>query len=172
MAGLTPGPGQQPMTSGQQSALASALQSVSPPSNPKTPFQRTDPQHTWLIGLQRVRTSFRDLNDNLDDKDDITVGLIIAMQVATERLLAGVPPNEVALLSAASMIKTVNPMLASQIEQQWASINRPPQVAGAPMQTGPTPQPGAGMGPATPPPGMNPGIATAMMGGAGSQPAA
>lgn len=154
----------------QQGQLASALQGVSPPKNSKIPFARTDPQHVWLIGLQRVRQSLSDLNDHLDDKDEPIQDVIQAMSIITERLLAGVPPNEVALLGAAAMIKSVAPPLAQQLEQQWATINRPPQVPGMPQLGQPTPQ--APMPGTAPPgnPGMNPGLIAAMMGQQGQVP--
>lgn len=169
---MTPGPGQTPMSPNQQSALAGALQNVSPPKNSKTPFVRTDPDHVWLIGLQRIRQSLHDLDEHLDDKDDVTQAVVSSFNVVVNRLMAGVPPNEVALLGAASLLKPVSPPLAAQVEQQWMEINRAPTAPGAPIPTGPPGGPGA-----APPgnPAINPGILAAMAGagggpGAGSQP--
>ncbi len=156
-------PGQRPLSPSQQSGLAAALSNVSAPPNPKTPFNRTDPQHIWLIALQRVRTTLRELNDQLDDKDDVSQSIVTAMGVATERLLAGVPPQEIALMAAGQMIKSFQPQLAQQLEQAWVGINRPPSVPGMPVQTGPTPQPPAAPPQAPtppmggPPPGMGGG---------------
>ena len=138
------------MSPQQQSGLAQALSSVSPPPNPKTPFSRTDPQHTWLIALQRVRQTLRECNDQLDDKDETVAAIITAMGVATERMLAGVPPQEIALMAAGAMIKGFSPQLAQQIEQAWVQINRPPSVPGMPIVTGPPP-PGGAPGVAAPP---------------------
>lgn len=165
MAGIAPGPGQTPMQPGQQSALAGALQNVSPPRNSKTPFVRTDPEHVWLIGLQRVRQSLHDLDESLDDKDDVSQAIVGAMNVAVNRLMAGVPPNEIALLTAASLLKPVSPPLAAQTEQQWMEINRAPTAPGPPIPTGP---PGMG-GPGAPQPnlGVNPGVMAAMAAQAG-----
>jgi hypothetical protein len=152
------GPGQTPMSPQQQSGLAAALSNVSPPPNPKTPFERTDPQHLWLIALQRVRQTLRECNDQIDDKDDTTQAIVTSMGVATERLLAGVPPQEIALMAAGSMIKGFSPQLATQLEQAWVQINRPPSVPGMPVPTGPLPQGGMPMGaagPQAPTPPMN-----------------
>lgn len=165
---MVPGPGQTPMNGQQQGQLAQALASVSPPKNSKVPFARTDPQHSWMIGLQRVRQSLRDLQDHLDDKEDVVGDMVSAMSVIVERMLAGVPPNEVALLGAATMLKGIAPPLAQQVEQQWATINRPPQVPGVPVPTGP-PMGGPGaMQPGNP--AINPGIVSAMMGQNGQVP--
>jgi hypothetical protein len=169
-------PGQQPLTGGQQNSLASALSNVSPPAaKPSVPFVRTDPQHSWLIGLQRVRQSLHDLDEHLDDKEPAVQDTVSAMASATEKLMAGVPPPQVALLAAAQLLKNIAPQLSQQCEQQWATINRPPQVPGVPIPSGPPPG-----GPGAQPPGVspaqNPGVLAAMAGamgggaGPGSQP--
>lgn len=142
---------------------------MSPPNNPKTPADRTDPEQRWLIGLQRIRTTLRDANEKTDDKDDVTQSLINAMLVATERLLAGVPPQEIALMAAATMVKGFQPQLAAQLQQAWVGINRPPTVPGMPIPTGPSPM-GAAVQPQAPTPPM-PGPPPGNMSGGGSPPA-
>lgn len=121
------------MQPGQEAQLRAALSRVSPPQNPKTPAQRTDPQHEWLIGLQRVRATVSDLiRDQLDDKPQPVQDLILAMNAAIEKTLAGIDPNTVALLAGASIVKAIAPQVSSQLEMQAAQGSRPPMVPGMP----------------------------------------
>jgi len=113
------------------------MSAVSPPQNPKTPAQRDDPQHSWYIALQRIRIPLQDLIEKqLDDKDDVTAAIIIAMHSAMEKLLAGLDPKIVAGFMAASAIKPFDPMTAAQLENNAAQVGRPPTVPGSPTLTG------------------------------------
>lgn len=146
MAFAQPGPGQQPMQPGQEAQLRAALSRVGPPQNPKTPAQRTDPQHEWLIALQRVRATVADIiRDHLDDKPQPVQDLILAMNAAMEKTLAGIDPNTVSLLAGASIVKSIAPQVSSQLEMQAAQGSRPPMVPGMPSIS--TPPTGLGVGP-------------------------
>ena len=161
MAGTAPGPGQPQLGAGQQNALAAAIGSVSPPANNKTPFQRTDPEKLWLERLNVPRQGFDDLEELLDDKDDITVGLVTALRTATIQLLQMQPAKDIAYRTASAILKAVSPQLSMQVDQEWVASNRPPTVPGTPIQTGPTPSGAPG---GMPSPGINPGVLAAMAG--------
>lgn len=131
------GPGQPAMTASQQSGLRQALSQNGPPQNPQTPTERNDPKHSWFLALQRVRITLQDIiNKELDDKDEVTQSLLVAQHAALEKLLAGIDPHIVALLQAASVVKSISPQIASQLEIQAAQQGRPPQVPGAPSIVG------------------------------------
>jgi hypothetical protein len=142
------------MNQAQQGGLRSALAGVSPPPNPKTPAQRDDPQHKWYLALQRIRTTVKDLIEReLEDKDQPTSDIFLAMHAALEKLLAGIDPKTVAGFMAASAVKSINPQIASQLEIEAAQAGRPPQVQGMPNLVGmPQPPLGGGLMPAQGPP--------------------
>lgn len=149
MAFAQPGPGQQPLNPQQQATLASALRGQAPPTNPQTPAQRTDPRHDWLIGLQRVRITLKDLIDqHLDNQDPATQSLVLAMHAAIDKLLAGIPSQMIGVLAAASIVKPMDAQIASQLEMRAMQMSQPPIVPGAPAmqppQGGPMAQPTAG----------------------------
>lgn len=151
MAFAQPGPGRQPLSPQQQTTLASALRGQAAPSNPQTPAQRTDPKHDWLIGLQRARITIKDLIDqHIDNQDPATQNLVLSMHAAIDKLLAGIPPQMIAILAAASIVKPFDAQIASTLEMRAMQMSQPPIVPGAPaMQPppgGPMAQPTAGAG--------------------------
>lgn len=157
------------MSPAQNGGLRSAMASVSPPQNPKTPAQRDDPQHAWYIALQRIRIPLQDtISNKLDDKDDKTAAILIAMHAAIEKLLAGIDPQMVAGFMAASAIKPFDPMTAATLENSADQVGRPPVVPGTPNITGMpgVQQPLAGMSPQVPM--APPTAASPAMGGSAS----
>lgn len=143
------------MSGGQQNALAAAVRGQAPPTNPQTPAQRTDPKHDWLIALQRVRVTLRDIVDqHLDNQDPATQSTILAMHGAIDKLLAGIDAKTIAVLAAASLVKSFDPQTASMLEMRAMQMSQPPMVPGAPAITPPGGMSAPTAGPqATPPPG-------------------
>lgn len=122
-------PGVQTLAPGSAQNLQAAISSVSAPSNPNTPSDRTDPREKLLIDLHRVTKSLDQLIDNGDETDPMwQIHNII--NTMYQRFLAGVDPA-LALESAA---KAAAPLLP------------PPPLP-------PMPPPGMG-GPGGPMPGM------------------
>lgn len=164
MAFAQPGPGRQPLTPQQQTTLATALRGQAAPSNPQTPAQRTDPRHDWLIGLQRVRITLKDLIDqHLDNQDPSTQNLVLAMHAAIDKMLAGLTPQTIAILAAASIVKPIDAQIASTLEMRAMQMSQGPIVPGQPViqppqggMTAPTagpqapPPPGAMQAPVSP----------------------
>lgn len=154
MAFAQPGPGRAALSPQQQTTLASALRGQAAPANPQTPAQRTDPKHDWLIGLQRVRITLKDLIDqHLDNQDAATQSLVLAMHAAIDKLLAGIPSQMIAVLAAASIIKPFDAQTASMLEMRAMQMSQPPIVPGQPAMQ--PPQGGMSAptaGPQAPPP--------------------
>lgn len=155
---MSVGPGQPPLSNPQQSALASALGRVSPPSNPKTLAQRTDPQYLWLGKLHSIRKAIDEtIQESLDDRAPEEQTLITAMRHAIDRLIRGVKGNEVSVKLASSAIETIAPQIAQQLDMQLEQMTRAPIVPGAP-QPGQPPGMPMGQPPGAPPGGMPPGM--------------
>lgn len=161
------GPGQQPLTNPQQSALGAALGRVSPPNNPKTLAQRTDPQYLWLSKLHSIRKAVDEtIQESLDDREPEEQTLITAIRHAIDRLIRGVKGNEVSLKMASSAVEALAPQIAAMLDAQLEQVTRAPIVSGAPEATGMQPPPMGGGMPGQPP-GAPPGMPGAMPGGMG-----
>jgi hypothetical protein len=159
------GPGQDPLSNQQQSALASALGRVGPPNNPKTLAQRTDPQYLWLSKLHSIRKAIDEtIQESLDERPPEEQSLITAIRHAIDRLIRGVKGAEASMKLASSVVETLAPQIAQQLEAQLEQMTRAPMVPGAPQPSGM--QPGGGM----PPPGPQPGPMSAMAGMAAPPP--
>lgn len=164
------GPGQQPLSNPQQSALGAALGRVSPPNNPKTLAQRTDPQYLWLSKLHSIRKAVDEtIQESLDDRPPEEQTLITAIRHAIDRLIRGVKGNEVSLKMAASAVEALAPQIAQMLEAQLEQVTRAPIVPGAPEATGMQPPMGGGM--PGQPPGAMPGGMPGGMPGAPAPPA-
>lgn len=154
------------MQPAQQQQLRQALSRVGPPQNPKTPAQRIDPQHEWLIALQRVRAVVNDIiRDHLDDKPQQIQDLFLAINSAVEKTLAGIDPNVVSMLAGAAIVKSIAPPIATQLEMQAAQSSRPPMVPGAPTISAPQPNLGMGLGVQAPTGGVSAPLSPPILGG-------
>lgn len=162
---LSVGPGQDQMTQGQQNTLASTLQQVSPPNNPRTLSQRTDPQYQWLAKLHAIRKALDEcIQESLDSQEPETQAVIVSTRHAMDRFIHGVKGGDVSLKLASSVLEGVAPDLQQQVEQRLEQQTRPvvpgaPQITGMqPPQMPPVNQMQMGMQPpgGAPPPGAPP----------------
>lgn len=150
-------PGQDPLSGGQQTALASALGRVGPPNNPKTLVQRTDPQYLWLSKLHSIRKSIDEcIQESLDERPPDEQTLVTAMRHATDRLIKGINGQEASLKLASEATAAFAPELSAQADQKLGALSGPPTVPGAPQMSGPPPPPMMGGGPQGPPAGGSP----------------
>lgn len=76
-------------------SLASSLRAASPPINPQTPNDRSDPQEQLLIAYQRIRWSTDEALKHVGDDNPITQALLHAVHSAATKLLAGIDPQQV-----------------------------------------------------------------------------
>lgn len=144
------------MTQGQQNTLASTLQRVGPPNNPRTLSQRTDPQYQWLAKLHAIRKALDEcIQESLDDQEPETQAVVVAVRHAMDRFIHGVKGGDVSLKLASSVLEGVAPDLQMQVEQRLEQQTRP-VVPGAPQVTSMPPVNAMQMG--GPPPGNAPGM--------------
>ena len=168
-----PGPGQPPLSPGQQSSLASALGQDSN-ANPKIKALRTDPQYRWQGDLNSIKKACAVTLENIDTRTDDEQVLITSIYHAVDGLLKKVEAEDVCLSLTAEVCATGAPDVAAMAQQKLNEKSRPPTVPGTPQPTGlagmmgaPGPPSGGpagpfaggpAMGPPTPPaPGMPPG---------------
>ncbi|GAC1407116.1 MAG: hypothetical protein NVSMB64_13580 [Candidatus Velthaea sp.] len=124
------------MAPNQASQLQRLLAGNSAPANPKTPDDRTDPHHEYLISLQRIRATLNDAIDGHEATDPAAKAILVASRFAIEKLLAGIDGSATAMLMAAQLAKPVAPQIASQLEMQAMQSFSPPS---APAMAQPAP---------------------------------
>ena len=165
-------PGQAPMTGPQMGNFANAMTQVSPPKNKQIPYARIDPQHVWLTRLHAVRHALTKLDESIDDQDDLTQTLVSQTGEIIERIMKGMPPDDIAFSAGIGLLRPVSPQAAQIASAEWAQKNRAASVPAAPGAIGPPPGGAPGMGPGAIPPGQNPGVLAAMaqMAGGGGAP--
>ena len=131
--------------------LRQALASQAPPSNPRTPNDRTDPGEESLLDQQRIRRSFEVAIEHRADDQDPLKQIYTPMLQAITRLRDGTPQQDVIDALGLAFFTLVSPQTKQQLMQL---LSPAPAMSGGGMPGGPTPQPGAGPSPtAGPPPG-------------------
>ena len=138
--------------------LRQALASQAPPSNPKTPNDRTDPGEESLLDQQRIRRSFEVAIEHRADDQDPLKQIYTPMLQAITRLRDGTPQQDVIDALGLAFFTLVSP----QTKQQLMQLLSPAQAMGGGAMPGPTPPQGGpppGAGPSQPavPPGSSPG---------------
>jgi hypothetical protein len=137
--------------------LRAALATQAPPSNPKTPNDRTDPGEQNLLDQQRIRRSFEVAIEHRPDDQDPLKQLYTPMLQAITRLRDGTPQQDVIDALGLAFFSLVSPQTKTQLMQLLSPPPAPGMGAmpGMPPQGGP---PGAGPGATAggPPPGGPP----------------
>lgn len=130
-----PGPGQPPLSAGQQTSLAQALNQDSN-ANPKIKALRTDPQYRWQGDLNSIKKACAVCLENADTRTDDEQTLINSIFHAVDRLLKKVDADDVSLSLTNEVCATVAPELAQAAQQKLNEKSRPPMVPGMPQITG------------------------------------
>ena len=131
--------------------LRQALASQAPPSNPRTPNDRTDPGEESLLDQQRIRRSFEVAIEHRPDDQDPLKKFYVPLLQSITRLRDGTSIEDVTDALGLALFALVSPQTKQQLMQL---LSPAPAMGGGGMPGGPTPQPGAGPSPtAGPPPG-------------------
>lgn len=138
--------------------LRAAIASQAPPSNPRTPNDRTDPREETLLDQQRIRRAFEVAQEHRPGSEagtDPLADLYRPMHAAITRLRDGTPIEDVTDALALAMFSLVSPKTKQQLLQM---ISPPPAPGGMAMPMGGPPPGGAGPGLTAGPPGpVSPG---------------
>lgn len=122
-----------------QAVLQKGLAQNSPPPNPNTPYDRSDPREDQLLDLQRIRRALEVGKDHQAEGDPVWA-LYSIMHSAITRLRDGVGPE---------MVK----------QAMIAALSPPPTVPGGMgMPVGGLPPPGQAPTAGAPPPGGAPPV--------------
>ena len=135
--------------------LRQALASQAPPSNPRTPNDRTDPGEDSLLDQQRIRRSFEvAIEHRPDDQDPLRKFYSPLLQSIT-RLRDGTSIEDVTDALGLALFALVSPQTKQQLMQL---LSPPPAVGGSGMAPGGPPPGAAGPPPTAGPPGpVSPG---------------
>ena len=137
--------------------LRQALASQAPPSNPKTPNDRTDPGEESLLDQQRIRRSFEVAIEHRPDDQDPLRKFYSPLLLSITRLRDGTSIEDVTDALGLALFALVSPQTKAQLQQLLSPQPAPGLGAmpGAPPQGG---APGAGPGASAggPPPGGPP----------------
>lgn len=139
--------------------LRAALATQAPPSNPKTPNDRTDPGEESLLDQQRIRRAFEVAIEHRPDEQDPLKKFYGPLHASITRLRDGVAIEDVTDALGLALFTLVSPQTKAQMQ---ALLSPPPAPGMGAMPPGGPPQgmPPGGAGPGAsaggPPPGGPP----------------